>query len=128
MAAQRRRDTTPELLVRRRLHALGLRYRVAYRPDGRRFSIDIAFTRWRVAVFSDGCFWHGCRTHGTLPKSNSAWWRAKLQANIERDERVSADLTAAGWRVVRAWEHEDPERTVRRVLKALARTRGRSGS
>jgi DNA mismatch endonuclease (patch repair protein) len=106
MARARRRDTAPEVALRRELHARGLRYRVAYPiPGQRRRTIDIAFTRAKVAVFVDGCFWHGCTEHGTKPRSNSAWWQEKLAANVARDadtDRVLADL---GWQVVRVWEH-----------------------
>jgi DNA mismatch endonuclease (patch repair protein) len=69
---------------------------------------DIVFTRRRVAVFVDGCFWHGCPEHGELPVANRAFWRGKLERNALRDKRVDAALSAAGWRVVRVWEHERP--------------------
>lgn len=109
MHANRRRDTGPELAVRRSLHARGLRYRVdvAVEP-GIRSRPDIAFTRRRVAVYIDGCFWHGCPAHRSQPKANAAYWTPKLQQNVERDRRVTDALTMAGWTVLRFWEHEDP--------------------
>lgn len=110
MLSNRRRDTGPELAVRRILHARGYRYRVDYRAlPSRRWRIDIAFTRIRLAVFIDGCFWHGCPQHATIPKSNADYWAPKLARNVERDRRSDADLGAAGWIVRRFWEHEQPE-------------------
>ena len=107
MSGLRRKDTKPEVELRRHLHALGLRYRIAYPvPGNPRRTIDIAFTRVKVAVFVDGCFWHGCPEHGNAPRSNSAWWRGKLEANKARDADTTAWLRARGWRVLRYWEHE----------------------
>ena len=107
MSRARRRDTAPELALRRELHARGLRYRVAYPvPGQRRRTIDIAFTRAKVAVFVDGCFWHGCPDHGTKPRSNSAWWQEKLASNAARDADTDRVLTELGWQVVRVWEHD----------------------
>lgn len=88
-------------------------------PELRRCTIDIAFPRRRVAVFVDGCFWHGCPEHGTQPKSNVDRWTAKLEANYERDRRVDTHLRDRGWLVVRVWEHEDLETACARVLRAL---------
>lgn len=121
MSIQRRRDTQPEVAVRRLLHASGLRYRVAYAvPGQRRRTIDVAFPRHRVAVFIDGCFWHGCPSHGTKPTANSEWWRRKLEANRARDADTTAVLQAAGWRVLRFWEHEPAADVVRAVHAAVA--------
>ena len=109
MERQGRRDTKPELALRRELHHLGLRYRVDTVPlPGLRRRADVVFPRARVAVYLDGCFWHGCSTHGTQPKANAEWWAAKLDANRRRDADTDARLAAAGWRVVRIWEHDDP--------------------
>lgn len=106
MSAARRRDTRPEVLLRRELHRRGRRFRVALRvPGNNRRTIDIAFTRQRVAVFVDGCFWHGCPTHGTRPTANRDWWAAKLSTNRARDADTDSLLHAAGWSVVRIWEH-----------------------
>lgn len=94
------------MALRHELHSRGLRYRVNVgnlpgRPD-------IALTRARIAVFVDGCFWHGCPEHAVAPKANANWWRSKLDANVARDRRNDATLRESGWVVVRAWEHEDP--------------------
>lgn len=121
MRANHRRDTGPEWAVRRLLHARGLRYRVDWPlPTNRRWRADIAFTRQRVAVFVDGCFWHGCPTHYQAPKTNAEFWANKVDSNRARDLAVSAGLEMAGWTVLRAWEHETPDRLVSRIVKALA--------
>lgn len=120
MSRQARKDTAPELAVRRSLHAAGLRYRVSYGVPGlARCTIDIAFTRAKVAVFIDGCFWHSCPEHATVPQANQDWWRAKLAANRERDTRVTAHLVTLGWVVLRVWEHEDPQVARLRVVSQL---------
>lgn len=104
---QKRSGTSPELLLRRELFRRGLRYRVEYRvPEWPRRTIDIAFTRAKVAVFVDGCFWHGCSTHFVPPKKNAAWWEAKVEGNRRRDEETVRHLNSLGWRSVRFWEHE----------------------
>lgn len=105
---QRTRDTTPEIAVRKELHRRGLRYRVNASPPGQRRRADVLFTRAKVAVFVDGCFWHRCPEHGTAPKHNGAWWKAKLDRNVERDRKVDAELGREGWAVLRFWEHESP--------------------
>lgn len=122
MRANRRRDTAPELAVRRLVHAAGLRYRVDFAPlpDHRRLRADLVFTRAKVAVFVDGCFWHGCPQHHTVAKSNADFWAAKLTSNRARDERVNATLDAAGWTVLRFWEHERPEVVAEAVRAAVA--------
>ncbi|MEZ5257880.1 MAG: very short patch repair endonuclease [Ilumatobacteraceae bacterium] len=105
---QRQRDTEPELALRRELHRRGLRYRVDRRPiPGLRSRADLVFGPARVAVFVDGCFWHGCPEHATEPKHNASWWREKLATNVERDRRVDETLADAGWLSMRVWEHED---------------------
>ena len=120
MSRQATRDTAPEMRLRRRLHALGLRYRVHLRPlPGVRRTTDIVFTRAKVAVFVDGCFWHSCPEHRTAPAANEAWWAAKLARNVERDLDTDRRLTAAGWLVVRVWEHEDPAQAGARVAEAV---------
>ena len=122
MQANRSRDTKPELEVRRALHRLGLRYRVAIAPEpGLRRRADIVFTRARVAVFIDGCFWHGCPDHKTSPANNAAWWTAKLARNVERDRETDAHLFALGWTVIRVWEHEDMKRAALHIA-AIVRT------
>jgi DNA mismatch endonuclease (patch repair protein) len=109
MKTQRRRDTTPELALRRELHRRGLRYRleVDLLGDSRR-RCDIVFPRSKVACFVDGCFWHSCPDHGTVPKSNRDWWIEKLDNNVTRDRDTDERLAKAGWLVIRIWEHEEP--------------------
>lgn len=122
MSAQRRLDTRPELALRRLLHASGCRYRVQWRtPLLPRRSIDVAFPGRRVAVFVDGCFWHGCPEHGTQPKANGVWWSAKLRRNRERDADTDQVLRDAGWTVLRIWEHEPPELAAVRVRDTLTK-------
>ncbi|MEV7556170.1 very short patch repair endonuclease [Streptomyces sp. NPDC089795] len=119
MSRQARRNTSPELAVRRLLHAAGLRYRLQVKVPGMpRRTIDIAFPGAKVAVFLDGCFWHGCPEHATQPKSNAQWWREKLDKNMARDRETSELLAAAGWTVLRFWEHETPESVAARVIDA----------
>lgn len=123
MARQRTRDTNPEIALRRILHARGLRYRLNRPLPGLpRRRADLTFASQRVVVFVDGCFWHGCPEHGTWPKRNDVWWAAKLRRNIERDRETDAYLQAAGWGVLRIWEHDAPEGAADRV-EALVRSR-----
>jgi DNA mismatch endonuclease (patch repair protein) len=120
MARQARVDTLPEVALRRALHGAGLRYRVGLPVPGmRRRTIDVAFTRARVAVFVDGCFWHCCPQHTTRPAANAEWWAAKLAANVARDAATTAHLESLGWRVVRIWEHEATETAAQAVMEAL---------
>jgi DNA mismatch endonuclease, patch repair protein len=122
MRANRRTDTKPELALRRALHSRGYRYRKDYRLDldgGKRVRPDIAFTARRVAVFVDGCFWHCCPEHGSKPAVNVGYWDPKLRRNVERDRAADTALLAAGWAVVRVWEHESIETAVAAVLAAL---------
>lgn len=106
----RRSGTKPEVAVRSALHAAGLRYRVDLPVRLPELTVrpDIVFTRARVAVFIDGCFWHSCPEHGNQPRANTGYWLPKLQRNVERDRTVDDALTRAGWRVLRYWEHESP--------------------
>ncbi|PCK29013.1 MULTISPECIES: very short patch repair endonuclease [Rhodococcus] len=120
MSAQRRRDTKPEIALRRELHRRGLRYFVDRAPvKGVRRRADLVFPRRKVAVFVDGCFWHSCPQHATLPKNNAQWWTDKLAANVVRDRDTDARLAEQGWTVIRIWEHEDPLVAAERVQKAL---------
>lgn len=121
MRRQRRRDTALEVSIRRRLYALGYRYRVDYRLEPPlRTRADIVLTKQKVAVFVDGCFWHGCPEHATSPKHNAGWWRAKLDDNVARDRRVDAELESRGWVVVRVWEHETAHDAADRIIAQLA--------
>jgi len=106
MLATAGKDNAMERSVRSALHLRGLRFRVHVPVPQTRRTIDIAFTRARVAVFIDGCFWHGCPLHGTAPKKNDVWWREKLAANRQRDQDTVERLTRLGWAVMRIWEHE----------------------
>lgn len=108
MMSTKRRDTPAELALRSSLHRLGLRFRVDVSPlRGSRRRADIVFPSARIAVFIDGCFWHGCPEHGTQPKQNAAWWLEKLERNRLRDADTNRQLEDAGWFVLRYWEHED---------------------
>src|SRR5713226_4774735 len=101
MQANRARDTRPEVALRSELNRIGLRFRKHYRPvPGIRGGVDVAFTRWKLAVFLDGCFWHSCPEHGSVPVTNGEWWRSKLQATKSRDRRNDEVLVASGWRVL----------------------------
>jgi DNA mismatch endonuclease (patch repair protein) len=120
MSRMPRKDTRPERILRSELHRRGLRFRTHVALPGRP---DVIFTRAKLAVFVDGCFWHRCPEHATAPKNNSAWWADKLEANVQRDARQTTQLAALGWAVLRVWEHEDPvaaadlvERTYRQLL------------
>ncbi|MCY4651816.1 MAG: very short patch repair endonuclease [Dehalococcoidia bacterium] len=122
MKANRRSDTGPEVSLRSLLHQRGLRFRKDYLikfPNGRRVHADIAFTKKKVAVFVDGCFWHSCPEHGTTPKSNQDYWIPKLQQNAERDRDVSRRLRNAGWSVIRIWEHENQEEAATTILSHM---------
>ncbi len=120
MKSNRPRNTKPELALRSALHAEGLRFRKHFRPvPGSRCEVDVAFTRWKVVVQLDGCFWHGCPEHGSLPKTNHEWWAAKFDRNLERDKRLDQLLSEHGWTVLRFWEHEPIDDVVIRIIEAL---------
>lgn len=124
MKKVRRAGTSAEMELRRALHARGLRYRVdvPVLPDKRR-RVDIAFPAARVAVFVDGCFWHGCPEHATWPASNAGFWRQKIETNQRRDRDTDAQLRSAGWQLVRVWEHEDPEQIATRIANLVRAAR-----
>ncbi len=108
MQGNRGRDTKPEMALRRMLHARGLRYFVNRRPlPGLRRTVDLLFPRARVAVFVDGCFWHGCPEHHTVARANAEYWEEKVRRNRERDADTDVKLRSEGWMVVRLWEHQD---------------------
>lgn len=126
MRGNHRRDTQPELKVRRRLHAMGLRYRVDFAPlaEHRRLRADIVFTRVRIAVFIDGCYWHGCPDHYRPATRNTEFWEGKIQGNRERDARVGSLLRDAGWTILRFWEHESPDEVAEEIAAEVrSRTR-----
>jgi DNA mismatch endonuclease (patch repair protein) len=121
LSKQRRRDTKPEVALRRELHRRGLRYFVDRAPvKGMRRRADLVFPRRKVAVYVDGCFWHSCPVHATKPRNNAQWWADKLAANVARDRDTDTRLIEEGWRVVRIWEHEDPVVAAQRVVDDLA--------
>jgi DNA mismatch endonuclease (patch repair protein) len=126
MLGNRRVDTKPEIALRSALHRAGFRFRKDYRLDldGIRVRPDIVFTRAKVAVFVDGCFWHCCPKHGTQPNRNADYWKPKLARNVERDREQDAALAEHGWRVVRIWEHELLDDAVGRLQRVLITTPG----
>lgn len=127
MRANRGRDTAPELALRSALHMRGIRFRKDLRldlGDGRRSRPDIVIVGVRLAIFVDGCFWHGCPDHGSLPVANRAFWKDKLDATACRDRDQKAWLISAGWNVVRVWEHEVPDAAAWKIADLVATLRG----
>jgi DNA mismatch endonuclease (patch repair protein) len=120
MRGNRSRDTKPELALRSAVHALGLRYRVSTRPlpEVRR-TADLVFRRARVAIFLDGCFWHGCPDHYIGSASNVPYWTKKVSRNRERDQETDRLLAVSGWLSVRVWEHENPEEVAQRISRIV---------
>ena len=121
MQGNRSRDTAPELALRKILHSHGFRYRVDQRPCGdinRR--ADIVFSRAKVAVFVDGCFWHGCPRHFAPPSTNAMYWKQKIEGNLTRDKETSRLLRKRGWIVIRVWEHQTPQAAALRIARALS--------
>jgi DNA (cytosine-5)-methyltransferase 1 len=127
MRAVPKADTRPELAVRSALHRLGYRFRKNHkvRTAGRSRSIDIAFPGDGLAVFVDGCFWHQCPEHRTMPKTNLGYWGPKLARNVERDEMVTAALRRQGWTVLRIWEHVPSEDAAAMIVETLTGLRAR---
>jgi len=124
MQANGRRDTAPELALRQELHGRGYRYRVDTAPvPSLRCRADLVFSRERLAVFVDGCFWHGCPQHMSWPKANGDWWRTKISATVSRDRRNDQKLRESGWTVVRVWEHEPVRSAAERVASVIERLR-----
>jgi DNA mismatch endonuclease (patch repair protein) len=129
MQGNRAQDTRPELAVRSALHKLGLRFRKHAQPlKGLRCQADVIFPREKVAVFVDGCFWHGCPDHGRVPSDRNGYWAAKLGGNMERDQRNNKALSAAGWLALRYWEHEDPGRISLDVQAVVLRRRDQAAT
>jgi DNA mismatch endonuclease (patch repair protein) len=131
MKANRRRDTRPEVSLRKQLHAQGFRYRVDHPVNlsGRRpVRIDIAFTRLKLAVFIDGCFWHRCPEHGTTPSKNHTYWDPKLARNVMRDREIDDALGRQGWTILRIWEHNSSDQAVAAVRQAVDRSSVQPGS
>ncbi|WP_418219954.1 very short patch repair endonuclease [Candidatus Thiodictyon syntrophicum] len=120
MSRNRGRDTGPEVVLRKALWQKGLRYRISYPLPGRP---DLVFVAARLAIFVDGCFWHGCPIHYQAPENNSQFWKRKIERTIERDREVEDSLTSVGWQVLRLWEHEvrtDTSACVERIAVRLA--------
>ncbi|WP_199199421.1 very short patch repair endonuclease [Amycolatopsis sp. CA-128772] len=128
MSKQKSRNTGIEMALRKALHGAGFRYRVHRRPvKGVRREADLVFGPARVAVFVDGCFWHGCPEHATWPKNNAEFWRDKIETNRRRDADTDERLREAGWLAVRIWEHESVEVATDRVISAVRERRRASG-
>lgn len=122
MLAVRRSGSRPELALRSQLHRRGLRFRVNGAPvPDIRSRADILFSRFRVAVYVDGCFWHLCPEHGRIPKANRDYWGPKLARNVERDRATDRSLAEAGWKVLRFYEHVPPEKAANIVQAEIAR-------
>jgi len=120
MSLQKVRNTTPEVDLRREIRRLGLGYRVELPLPGMpRRRCDVGFKGARVAVFVDGCFWHSCPIHATVPVRNREWWKEKLATNVARDRDTDSRLTAAGWMSIRVWEHEDMAAAAQRIAEAV---------
>lgn len=113
MSRMPRAGSRPEMVLRSELHSLGLRFRTQVRELSG--TPDIVFTRAKIAVFVDGCFWHGCQRHGALPNHNGDWWRRKLAATRARDERKDNELREQSYLAVHIWEHEDAARAAREI-------------
>ena len=126
MAKVRQKGTGAEIALRRDLYRRGLRYRVDFEvlKKPRRVA-DIAFPGLRIAIFIDGCFWHGCPEHATWPKQNAEFWRQKIEANCARDTDTNERLRNIGWTVLRFWEHESPTEAVDIVVKMVAMGRSK---
>lgn len=123
MSRIRSRNTTPELALRQAMYAAGLRYRCHWRVAEAKVNIDIASPSRHIAIFIDGCFWHGCPLHAVRPRTRSDFWDEKLTGNRERDLRQTAALMALGWNVIRLWEHEvdDLREPLERIVRAWNR-------
>jgi DNA mismatch endonuclease (patch repair protein) len=123
MKSTGRRDTAPEVALRTLLHRMGFRYRIDRKPlPGLRRRADLVFVGARIAVYIDGCFWHGCPLHATWPKENAKFWHDKIEANRRRDADTDRRLQDARWTVIRVWEHESPVTAAERVAAAVRTT------
>lgn len=120
MAKVRQTGTSAEVAVRRELYRNGLRYRVDYEvlKKPRRVA-DVAFPGLKIAIFVDGCFWHGCPKHGTWPKQNAEFWRQKIEKNRLRDADTNSKLVDIGWTVLRFWEHLSPVEAAEAAMETV---------
>jgi len=124
MEAAKQRDTGPEIALRSALHRMGLRFRVDARPlKGLPRRADAVFRSARVAVFVDGCYWHGCPIHGTWPKAHADFWRTKIEDNRRRDEDTDRRLGEAGWCSIRVWEHEELNEAATKICEIVQHRR-----
>lgn len=115
-----RKDTAPEMALRRAIRSRGIGYRVDCRPEpSLRRKADIVFKSARVAVFVDGCFWHSCPKHRSVPKQNAGWWQTKLSGVIARDQDTARRLRELGWHVIRIWEHDDPNEQANKIANMV---------
>ena len=129
MKAAKPRDTAPEKALRSVLHKKGLRFRIDVKPIKElNRKADIVFRPAKVAVFVDGCFWHGCPIHGTRAKANAEFWDQKIKQNQERDKDTVLQLEVAGWRVIRVWEHEEPEEAAQEIYNIVAERRDQTNT
>ncbi len=120
MRAAKPRDTDPEIALRKALLEVGLTFDIdVCLLVGSRRRADIVLRKDRIAIFIDGCFWHGCPLHGTWPKENAEFWRSKIEKNKERDRNTNVQLSDEGWKVIRVWEHEDPDDVAQRIASVL---------
>lgn len=125
MQSNKGRNTKPEVALRSAVHAMGLRYRVSIRPlNNLRRTADLVFPKAKVAVFLDGCFWHGCPQHHTVAVTNAEFWADKVEGNRARDQDTDRRLAEEGWMSVRVWEHEDPADAARRIRAIVVARRG----
>lgn len=121
MSKIRQKGTDAEMALRREMHRIGLHYRIDYEVLRKpRRVADVAFPGRKIAVFVDGCFWHGCPDHATWPKQNAEFWRQKIEANRQRDADTNCRLRALGWEVLRFWSHESPTDAAKTVARAVA--------
>ena len=116
MSKQKREETRPETEIARACFSLGLRYRKNVAIPEVKTNADLVFRRHNLIVFIDGCFWHGCPWHYKTPKTRSEWWDAKIQRNKVRDAKKTRKLRRLGWKVVRVWEHVDPDKAAIKIL------------
>ena len=122
MRATRRTGTSSELALQAELRNAGIHFEVDVQPlEGLRRRADVMIREISVAVFVDGCFWHGCEKHGTWPVANADYWKEKILTNRRRDADTDVALELAGWRVIRIWEHDDP-RTCVEAIRARCQT------
>lgn len=129
MQGNRSRDTKPELALRSALHRRGLRFQKHRRPiSGQRVEVDVVFPTERIAVWMDGCIWHGCPDHGMRPNKNRDYWASKIARNVARDHRNDALLESAGWRAIHVWEHESPDEAATRVHRLVSLRRAEANS